>query len=358
MTTLLEASNQWSNRPADERFSSLAELHAACQMYYSQAREAKNTLYSSLRTEAQGSEVVLIGKKEIPSKLTHWAFGQLSSRVGFPAEPLRGLPPTLASQVLNHKLSKVDKQEVCNLLLHSNGGHVVRALTSSKYTRIWNKDITARLLTLTQNHPEWQPAPAAFDGSRGLYASDHDLFAFMVDSDRRIFEQAPGGGLGRGFFVGNSEVGAATFWVMTFFYEYVCGNHRVWGAKGVREIRLRHVGNADDRAFSQLSVELKKYADSSSADDELKVQSAMKMTLGKTKDEVLDKVFGLHIPALTRKVIAEGYDTAVKHESWYGNPRSVWGLTGGITEVARDMKYADERVAVERGAGKVMQIAF
>jgi excisionase family DNA binding protein len=43
----------------------------------------------------------------------------------------------------------------------------------------------------------------------------------IADSNRRIFETLPGGGLSRGFFVWNSEVGAASFGIQTFFYEYV-----------------------------------------------------------------------------------------------------------------------------------------
>jgi hypothetical protein len=29
---------------------------------------------------------------------------------------------------------------------------------------------------------------------------------------------------------------------MTFLYEYVCGNHRVWGASNVVEVKIRHIG--------------------------------------------------------------------------------------------------------------------
>jgi hypothetical protein len=72
---------------------------------------------------------------------------------------------------------------------------------------------------------------------------------FMVDDDRRIFETLPGGGLSRGFFISNSEVGDASFSLTTFLYQYVCGNHMVWGAQGVKNIRIPHIGDADERAF-------------------------------------------------------------------------------------------------------------
>ena len=40
----------------------------------------------------------------------------------------------------------------------------------------------------------------------GIYASDHDMFAFLVNEEYRI-DDGSDGGLARGFFVQNSEVG-------------------------------------------------------------------------------------------------------------------------------------------------------
>lgn len=366
-TVLTQAFNQWANRPADQRFSSLEALHDAVQHHRDVATEATSVSFDSLRVDGSGEAPVLIGSAGVPAKFTHWSFGQLALKVGAPASYLRQLPAALAAENMNHGLRRVatefadrndDDEKTAKLLFAKNGDVTVRAITSDKYTRIWNRDITARLLRLTKQHPEWQPAPAAFDGSRGLYASDQDVFAFLVDNDRRIFESGPGGGLGRGFFVSNSEVGASSFVVTTFWYEYICGNHRVWGAQGVAELRIRHRGNADERAFDQLTVELKKYADASAVDDEAKVQQARTFRIAAKKDDVLDKVFGLRVPSLSRALIAESYDKAKEHDEWYGDPRTAWGLAGGITEIARDLPNANERVALDRAAGKVMQMAF
>jgi len=304
------------------------------------------------------TEPVLIGESGVPARFTNYSFGQFARRIGAPAAYLRELPADLVAQNMNYGIATTDKGEDDNLLFASNGELRLRAAVSGKYTRIWNSDVTSRLIRLTEQSPEWQPAPAAFDGSRGLYASDEDMFAFLVDNDRRIFETGPGGGLGRGFFVSNSEVGAASFSVTTFFYEYICGNHRVWGASGVTELKIPHIGNADSRAFDRLSVELTKYADGSAADDERKVAAAMKCELGGTKDEVLDRVFGLRLPGLGRKVALESYELAEQREDWYGNPRSAWGFTGAVTEIARDLPNAADRASLERAAGKIMQIAF
>jgi hypothetical protein len=184
------------------------------------------------------------------------------------------------------------------------------------------------------------------------------MFAFLVDNDRRIFETLPGGGLSRGFFVWNSEVGAAAFGICTFLYEYVCGNHRVWGARDVSEVRIRHTGDADDRAFAGLTAELRKYADASASQDEARITAARSFKLGTDKNAVLDAVFALKIAGLGRKVAESAYTLAEARTDWYGDPRTAWGFTGGLTELSRDLPNADARVALDRAAGKVLVEAF
>lgn len=373
--TLTQAFNQWSSRPADEKFSSLADLHSATTKSRSMAAQTRGVALKSLRVGvkdvqayADGNETrptpVLIGANGNEAEFSHWAFGQVCRQLEAPAHYLRRLPAELAATNLNHGIQSAYEPEPVNLLftapsmIQQAGPLTLRASTSGKYTRIWNSDVTGRLLRLVDANPQWQPAPAAFDGSRGLYASDEDMFAFLVDNDRRIFETDKNGGLGRGFFVWNSEVGAASFGITTFFYEYVCGNHRVWGASGVTELRIRHIGNADDRAFMEITREVAKYAESSALGDEGKIKRAMVLRLGENKDEVLDKIFSLPRVDIPRKTLEAGYAKAIEHSDWYGDPNTVWGITGGLTEIARDLPNANDRVKLDRAAGKVMQLAF
>jgi hypothetical protein len=367
MSELMAASNQWANRPADQRFASLEAIHAAVTHHRSVAAEARSVPMSALTISTQEYQrdgqppvvepVLKSANSNRIARFTNFAFGQFAKRVGAPAAYLRSLPAGLAASNLNYGLRAADDRDATDntILFAQNGELVTRAITSDSYTRIWNVDITSRLIRLAEESKIWQPAPAAFDGSRGLYASDKDMFCFLVDNDRRIFESMPGGGLSRGFFVSNSEVGDASFRLTTFLYQYVCGNHIVWGAQGVTELRIPHVGDADERAFRRMGVELRKYAETSAKGEEAKIERMMKFTLGNTKDEVLDRVFGLKVP---KRLAAQAYDLAVREEDAYGNPRSVWGFTSGMTQIARDLPYTDERVEMERLAGKVMQIAF
>lgn len=354
MTTLTQANAQWSRRPADERFGSLKAMHDAATGFRTTAAVAEIKA-KALRVAADHERLVLDGDKTIAgTELTNWSFSQIAERAKAPAAYLKTLPAKLAAECINDGLGRhADKKEV--QVLTGNGS--ARAVTSDKYSRIWNADITSRLLELEARGP-WQPAPAAFDGSRGLYLGDRDMFAFLVDNERRIFEKGPDGGLSRGFFVSNSEVGDASFCISTFLYEYVCGNHRVWGVQNVNEARIIHIGNDQSaKAFETITVEVRKYAEASAADDERRVLAARRYQLGATKDDVLDAIFKLKVATLTKKLVNQAYDLAESKVDWYGSPRTAWGFAGGLTEIARDMPNANERYAIEAAGAKVLDMA-
>lgn len=358
MSMIETASHEWSSRPADERFGSLSDMHAAAMLMRNSAHVSRvNT--KDLHVTFEGKDLLLNGTTGRKAKLTHWAANQLCLRAEAPAGYVQQLPANIAADCLNDGFAK--RPDAKAMLLFTNPGTAgyelkMRAITSQRYSRIWNVDIIERLQELEARGP-WQPAPAAFDGSRGLYLGDRDMFGFMVDSNRRIFETLPGGGLSRGFFVRNSEVGAASFDVLTFLYEYVCGNHRVWGVSDVKELRLRHVGNNAAIAMQEWRIALRDYAEKSAGDDEAKITAAREMVIAGSKDDVLDRIFGLKTGA-TRKQLETGYAKAVEHSDWYGDPNSVWGFAGGLTEVARDMPNADERYTLDNAGRKVMEMAF
>jgi hypothetical protein len=380
---LFKASNQWANRPDDERFSTLDELHQAVSTYRTSAAQA-TVPFASLRTEARDGEV-LVGKESQPARLTNWSFGQLAGAVGAPASYLRTLPATLAAQNLNCGLARTEDRTDRQILFHRNGSLLTRAITSERYTRIWNSDVTKRLLNLPSDGWAVPPARPVREGQKGtriateadvlkgagfglsikvgdaiapagLYASDHDMFVFMVNNDKRISEPGNPDGLARGFFVSNSEVGAASFCITKFLYRHVCGNHIVWGAKDVKEVRIKHIGSADDKAFAEVSGELVRYANESASDDESRIQRSMTFTLGMTKDQVLDRLFSIKNLGISRQNLNEAYDTCVATEEVA--PNTPWGMAQGLTRVSQTSAFAEERVALDRVAGKVLSIAF
>lgn len=359
--TLTQANSQWERRPADERFGSLEAMHHAAVNFRTSAAVA-TIKANALHVAAEHGQLLLTGPQGGQALLNNWTFNQLSERAKAPAAYLKRLPAQLAADCINTGLKDAGDAPLQLLVgdRHGIDGEIktARAITSDRYSRIWNCDITARLLELETRGP-WQPAPAAFDGSRGLYLGDRDMFAFLVDNNRRIFEKGPAGGLSRGFFVSNSEVGDAAFDVIAFWYEYICGNHRVWGAQLIEQVKVIHIGKDQGaKAFDRLQVEVRKYAEASSRDDEAKVLSARRFQIGADKNDVLDAIFKLKVPAITKTIAGQAYDLAEKRVDWYGSPRSAWGYAGGLTEIARDLPNASDRSALEMAATKVMEMAF
>lgn len=360
MATMSKASTQWATRPKDERFTSLEDLNKAAEGFAVRARKAVVPTKDLHPVVVDNQSIALNGRSGVVAPLTHWAFGQLSRIADAPADYLRSLPAPLAVKCLEEGIAtpKTDHDENTLVLIDQNGSTVIRALTSTGYERVMNVDITSRLVRLQQENPVWSPAPAAYDGARGLYLGDRDMFAFLVDNERRIFEANQDGGLSRGFFVWNSEVGAGSFGICTFLYSYVCGNHIVWGATGVKELRLRHVGRIDEKMGPAFVATLREYAETSAALEESMIRRAMEYKIGENKDEVLDKVFGLRVPTLTKKALAASYAIAEQFSERYGDPRTAWAVANGITQYSQSKDNANSRVDLDRAAGKVLDMAF
>lgn len=380
---LFKASNQWATRPVDERFWTLEDMHAATLAYRNTAVESR-VFISDVRAEADDGEIYLTGRQGTRAQLTHWSFGQLAQRAKAPASYLRDLPATLAVQNINYGLKTRDEDVQTKLMFHKNGGLLLRAMTGSDYTRIWNHEVAERLVKL----PGWRPAPAIavhddprsrpatqadIDGlptriqvgqtisPAGIYASDHDMFVFLIDTNSEI--ELDGQRFFKGAMVWNSEVGAASIGAMGFYFSEVCGNHIVWGAKYVKEFRFRHVGRAKDRAFHKLAVDFKAYADESVSEDRARMISAKQFVIGASKQEVLDTLFsyvGKRKIALPRANIIEAVNFAEAKEERYGDPRTAWAISNSLSEMSQTASegHAGKRVSLDKAAGKIMEIAF
>lgn len=359
---LFNANQQWKTRPADQRFPSIQSLYDQTKHYADIASE-KDVPYANIRVEAFDNDVQVVGKAGIPAKLTNWAFGQLCARIGAPAGYLRDLPATLAAQNVNHGLARLslDKanEKVARCMFHKNGNLVLRALTSDSYQRIWNYEVAERLLDMEADG--WIPAMPTINLSEGeegqsaLYVSDHDMFAFIRHNDRVIKEAGTSEPLYRGAIAFNSEVGGGSIGVMTFLYREQCSNHIIWGASEVNEIRMRHIGSVRDR-FNIYATELRRYLDSSADGEEAKIASAKYKLIADTKEKVLDVLFGKRSFGLSRKTLDASYEAVQPDED--GDPRSVWGFVQGVTRHSQETNFADERMKMDRAAGKILEADF
>jgi hypothetical protein len=365
---LFQAHNQWAHRPADQRFQTLASLFEATKGYAAKAVERTDIQLSSLKAIPIDNEVHLtrVGSG-VTAQLSHWAFGQVAKFAKAPADFLRELPAGQAVDILNLRLMLGRAADsTVNMLFHENGGLLVRAFTSDIYSRIWNYEVVERLLEYEA--VGWKPATPTFntfggvdakglpvEQSTALYASDHDMFAFITHPDRVIKEAGNERGLLRGLIAVNSEVGAAKIKLLKFFYREMCGNHIIWGAEDVVEMSARHVGNVRSN-FALWQAEVRRYMDSSVADDEAKIERAQRKLIAGTKDEVLDALFGKRQLQLSRKTLEAGYAAVDPKQD--GDPKSYWGFAQGLTRHSQTIPYADQRTQLDVAAGKVLALAF
>ncbi len=374
-------------RPADERFASVQDLHDHCIG----EREICGTARVSLRdlemVVEQGEPALTTpdaGPRH-PASLTHWSFSQLCQKIGAPADYLRRLPAELMLENVNTGIkaggfrSADDSQATADVSEFAGGIDVsgiaagvddldaklliarapesltIRAINGPSYGRIWNADITSRLLELSDG---WN-APPAMDAAQrpsGLYAGDRDMFAFLVNESYRI-DDGSDEGLARGFFVWNSETGARSFGFEAFLYRFVCGNHMVWGAQTVGGVRIIHRGGqAAIRAFSSLRDQLGQYLNASPAGEEAVIRQAKIKSLGTGKDAVIDDLFRARIAG--RKDLERAYERAERHATDNGaGPATVWGMAQGLSSISQDRKYAADRVDLDRAAGKILGMA-
>lgn len=367
MSTLMQASHQWATRPADQRFTSLIELAAYCQ----NVREnSKSLTLSSRAIEARPVEgdhrsLVVVGPNGAPVVPTHWSFGQLAQRAGAPAGYLREIPAELAADCINYGLARREIEDVGVLLRKEDPGNgapaaaLLMAITGANYGRIWNSLITKGLvdrfgdgLTGDWRVPgEFGKAVEVTKGNTTLFASDRDMFVFLADEQHRI--ELPNrrnglmGSLARGFFVWNSEVGAKTFGVATFLFDYVCCNRIVWGSEEYAEINIRHTASAPDKWIEEVTPALESYATASTKS----ITSALDAARAKRIDDV---------DAFLTKRFTKSQASAIKavHLAEEDRPiETLWDAVTGATAYARGIQYQDDRVALERKAGSILDLA-
>lgn len=99
---LTRASTEWAERPADQRFWTIDEMHAKCLAYASRCVQADEVDPRALRFEAVGPRA-LIGRGPEGGKfrMTHHSFAQVALTAGAPADYLRSLPAERTADLLN-----------------------------------------------------------------------------------------------------------------------------------------------------------------------------------------------------------------------------------------------------------------
>lgn len=361
---LMTASNQWAHRPADQRFETLTALRDSVHGRRLRSRSTDLDL-NRIHVSAEGDSSLVINSGISPAEPTHWAFGQFAGLLKAPANYLRNLPVELTVQCLNAGIAAAPREAVKFMTVApadgADGGSTLQAVTSPTYGRIWDADCVEAVMRIVEKSAGKFHNPLAYVGGlggevrpSGLYASDHDVFMFMIDGGSRL-EAGPRAQLHRGFITWNSETGAKTFGLMTFLFNEVCGNHIIYGAQQINQLLIRHTHGGPARFDAEAAPMLAAYANASAAPELAAIKRAQDYLLpAGTKGLDLDKLDTLLNPfRLTKGEVREAVATAEREE---GECRTLWQLEQGLTAYARGFDFIDSRVDLERRAGKLLEL--
>lgn len=365
-TIISRASKEWWSRPDDERFLSLEALHEAVMNRTAQTnvRTIQNMTLIARGSEEAGGELRLEHPDLGLLSPSHWSLGQLATVSHTPAKWIREIArapagPALAAAAINTGLRHLaQREEVQVMSLGADADRrALRCIVGPDYGRIYDHEVVEAVMAVNADG-RWHVPAATYQAENPkrattLYASDRDVFIFLVDQERPVTVVVEGTvrQLFRGFMVWNSEVGHHKFGFLTFLYDYVCDNRMVWGAREVKELSIKHTKNAPGRFAREAYPQLRDFATASVVDVEDRLERAARMKVGSTDEDILD---WLRSRDFTKKE-GEGIVRMAKAEE--GDARTLWQVVNGGTALARSIPHADERVAFEKKVSGLLKNA-
>lgn len=367
-------SSEWFSRPDDERFLSLTELYDAVKTRADRATartvESRAVRVDASRDNAERLSLIVPGQEE-PIAPTHWSFGQLCSLVGAPATYMRQLPAPLAGINLQHGLLS-HRAEWVKTLETEDGRVELRAVTGPDYGRIWDHELVAAVMKIAGNgvgDTMWK-VPGTLDwatmthnpfvdvtkDNTTLYASDRDVFLFLVDDTHPIEAgRLPNGEPDlyfRGFYCWNSEVGSKTLGIASFYLRAVCLNRNLWGVENFEEITIRHSKFAAQRFAHEAAPALRSFANSSPAPFIAGIKAARERIVAHNDE---DRESFLRRRGFSKAETGKIIETVLQEEG--RPPESIFDFVQGMTAHARTKTNQDTRLELEGKAKTLLERA-
>ncbi|RXT54167.1 DUF932 domain-containing protein [Bradyrhizobium betae] len=368
-------SSEWFSRPDDERYLNLPELYDAVRgrAEHAQARtvESRAIRVEASRDNVERLALIVPGRAE-PVAPTHWSFGQLCALVGAPTSYLRQLPATLSGINLQHGLLS-HRAELVKTLEADSGRVELRAVTGPDYGRIWDHELVAAVMKIAGNgtgDTRWK-VPGVLDwatmthnpfvdvtkDTTTLYASDRDVFLFLVDDTNpieagRLADGSPDLYF-RGFYCWNSEVGSKTLGIASFYLRAVCMNRNLWGVENFEEITIRHSKFAGQRFAHEAAPALTSFANSSPAPFVAGIKAARERIVARTDE---DRETFLRKSGFSKSETTKVIETVLGEEN--RKPESIFDFVQGITALARIKSHQDARLELEGKAKRLMERAI
>jgi len=368
-------SSEWFFRPDDERYLNLTDLYDAVRRRAARA-QARTVESRAVRVEAArdnaGRLALLVPGRSEPVAPTHWSFGQLCGLVGAPTSYIRQLPAPLAGINLQHGLLS-HRAELVKTLEADDGRIELRAVTGPDYGRIWDHELVAAVMKIAGNgvgDTRWK-VPGVLDwatmthnpfvdvtkDTTTLYASDRDVFLFLVDDTNpieagRLSDGSPDLYF-RGFYCWNSEVGSKTLGIASFYLRAVCMNRNLWGVENFEQITIRHSKFAAQRFAHEATPALTSFANSSPAPFIAGIKSARERIVARNDE---DRNVFLRKRGFSKSETTKIIETALQEEG--RPPESVFDFVQGITALARGKAHQDARLELEGKAKRLMERAI
>ncbi|AXA43720.1 DUF932 domain-containing protein (plasmid) [Rhizobium leguminosarum] len=367
-------SSEWFSRPDDERFLSLSDLYdtvrSRAERAHARTIESAAIRVEATRDNAERLELLVPGQRQAIAP-THWSYGQLCSLVGAPATYMRQLPAPLAAINLQHGLLN-HRAELVKTLEMDDGRLELRAVTGPEYGRIWDHELVSAVMKIAGNgtgDTMWK-VPGVLDwatmthnpfvditkDTTTLYASDRDVFLFLVDDTHPIEAgRLPNGEPDlyfRGFYAWNSEVGSKTLGIASFYLRAVCANRNLWGTENFEEITIRHSKFAAQRFAHEAAPALTSFANSSPAPFIAGIKAARERIVARKDD---DRETFLRQRGFSKGETGKVIEMVLSEEG--RPPESVFDFVQGITALARTKTNQDTRLELEGKAKKLLESA-
>ncbi len=367
-------SSEWFSRPDDERFLSLTNLYdtvrSRAERAHARTIESAAIRVEATRDNAERLELLVPGQRQAIAP-THWSYGQLCSLVGAPATYMRQLPAPLAAINLQHGLLN-HSAELVKTLEMDDGRLELRAVTGPEYGRIWDHELVSAVMKIAGNgtgDTMWK-VPGVLDwatmthnpfiditkDTTTLYASDRDVFLFLVDDTHpieagRLPNREPDLYF-RGFYAWNSEVGSKTLGIASFYLRAVCANRNLWGTENFEEITIRHSKFAAQRFAHEAAPALTRFANSSPAPFIAGIKAARERIVARKDD---DRETFLRRRGFSKGETGKVIEMVLSEEG--RPPESIFDFVQGITALARTKTNQDTRLELEGKAKKLLESA-
>jgi hypothetical protein len=248
----------------------------------------------------------------------------------------------------------------------------LRAVTGPEYGRIWDHELVSAVMKIAGNgtgDTMWK-VPGVLDwatmihnpfvditkDTTTLYASDRDVFVFLVDDTHPIEAGRLSNGerdlYFRGFYAWNSEVGSKTLGIASFYLRAICANRNLWGTQNFEEITIRHSKFAAQRFAHEAAPALTRFANSSPAPFVAGIKAARERIVARKDD---DRETFLRRRGFSKGETGKVSEMVLSEEG--RPPESIFDFVQGITALARTKTNQDTRLELEGKAKKLLESA-